>query len=325
MRRALVPLSLLCAALLPLTSCAWTGSAQDEGRMPGIPRGVTAQAGSATSVHVMWNAVAAPDGVRGYEVYRGGTKVKDVPAAERMADVVRLTPSTSYVFTVRARDRKGRLGPPSREVRAKTPRYLPADRSAPTRPGKAAGRVVASRAVQLSWAIARDDRDVVSYDIYQSGVKIHSVSGNQTAAVVTGLRPGQKYSFTVRARDAADNRSVPSAAVPLTTPGKDDGRGTAPTAFQATTRRAEGAYYLDLSWVPPRADGVIAEYQIQLDGRDATSLVFGGNPPGERVTYSTYLTPDTGVSRRVRVRARLPDGTWGGFSAERSVTTSARL
>ncbi|MEU6691183.1 fibronectin type III domain-containing protein, partial [Streptomyces massasporeus] len=197
------------------------------------------------------------------------------------------------------------------------------DRSAPTRPSARGGRAVGSRAVQLSWSPSTDDRGVVSYDIHQGDTKIHSVGGGQTAAVLTGLRPGTDYTFTVRARDAAGNVSPAGPAVRLTTPGTDDGRATAPTGFRATSHREDGAYQLDLSWVPPRVDGEVTEYQIQLDGRPATSLVYGGSAPRERATYSFYAGRRAGVTHRVRVRAMLPDGTWGGFSAERVVTTGA--
>jgi chitodextrinase len=284
--------------------------------------GVTAVAGSATSVHVMWNRLSGDPEITGYEVYRGTTKVKEVPGAEHMVDVTRLQPSTTYVFTVRARSTDGALGPASREVRATTPAAVAADERAPSRPGRPSGRTAGSRAVQLTWARSTDDRGVASYDIYQGGSKIHSVGGAQTAAVVTGLRSGTRYSFTVRARDAAGNLSSASEAVPLTTaPGSDDGKGTAPARFRATTHRADGAYYLDLSWVPPDADGVITEYQIHLDGQPATSLVWGGAVPQGTATYSFYVGREAGVTHRVRIRAKLPDGTWGGFSAERTVTT----
>ncbi|MFD9935775.1 fibronectin type III domain-containing protein [Streptomyces massasporeus] len=311
----------LCGALLLLASCGWAGADEGDGvGLPGAPTGVTAEAGSATSVHVMWNATARADG---YEVYRGTTKVKEVPGSQHMVDVTRLRPSTRYVFSVRARDVDGRLGPPSRQVPAKTPAGAADDRSAPTRPSAPAGRAVGSRAVQLSWSPSTDDRGVVSYDIHQGDTKIHSVGGGQTAAVLTGLRPGTDYTFTVRARDAAGNVSPAGPAVRLTTPGTDDGRATAPTDFRATSHREDGAYQLDLSWVPPRVDGEVTEYQIQLDGRPATSLVYGGSAPRERATYSFYAGRRAGVTHRVRVRAMLPDGTWGGFSAERVVTTGA--
>ncbi|MES5820184.1 fibronectin type III domain-containing protein [Streptomyces sp. RG80] len=310
----------LCGAITLVASCGWGGDGA-EGRLPAAPVGVTAAAGSATSVHVMWNATG--QGVEVYEVYRGTTKVKEVPGSQHMVDVTRLRPSTMYVFTVRARDTDGRLGPSSGEVRARTPAAGAADGAPPTAPGAARGKVIGGRAVQLSWSASSDDRGVISYDIHQGTTKIHSVGGSQTAAVVTGLRPGTRYSFTVRARDAADNVSPASGTVRLTTaPGADAGTGTAPTRFRASTRLGDdGAYYLDLSWVPPRADGTVTEYQVHLDGRPATSLVFGGSAPSDRATYGFYVGRDAGVTYRVRIRARLPDGTWGGFSPERTVTT----
>ena len=321
MRRVPLPPLLVPAVLVLVASCGWGGAAEgDGGRAPGAPTGVTAAAGSATSVHVMWNAVAGGPAVRVYEVYRGPTRVSEVPGSQHMVDVTRLRPSTMYAFTVRARDADGRLGPPSRAVRAGTPAAVAADRSAPTRPAGPAGRAVGSRAVQLSWSASRDDRGVVSYEIQQGGAKIHSVDGGQGATVVTGLRPGTHYVFTVRARDAADNLSPASAPVRVTTPGTDDGRSTAPASFTASSHRSDGAYYIDLSWDPPAVDGVITEYRIRLDGATATSLVWGGDPPRGRAHYSFFAGRETGEEHRVRLGARLPDGTWGGFSAERTVT-----
>jgi chitodextrinase len=333
-RRVLLRAAAVCGALLMTVSCGWGGqNAGGSGRLPAAPAGVTAAAGSATSVHVMWNRVSGDPEVAHYEVYRGATKVKDVPGSQHMVDVTRLKPSTTYAFSVRARDADGRLGPPSERVRATTSAATAADDRAPSRPERPHGRSAGSRAAQLSWARSTDDRGVASYDIHQGDTKIHSVGGAQTATVVTGLRPGTRYSFTVRARDAADNVSPASEAVRITTAaGSDDEPGTgtdtgmAPTGFRATTHRADGAYYLDLSWVPPSAemiDGVITEYQIQLDRKPATSLVWGGTAPRDMATYSFYVGREAGVTQRVRIRAKLPDGTWGGFSAERTVTTGA--
>ncbi|GAB3174608.1 fibronectin type III domain-containing protein [Streptomyces incanus] len=326
LRSPLLLCGVLTLVLLLVVSCGGSGAGNGgSGQSPGAPTGVTAEAGSATSVHVMWNTVAAASArVSRYEVYRGTRKVKEVPGSEHMADVTRLRPSTTYAFTVRARDAEGRLGPRSREVRATTPAATTADRSAPSRPSDLRGKAVGSRAVQLSWSASTDDRGVLSYDVLQGGTKIHSVGGSQTATVVTGLRPGTHYSFTVRARDAADNLSPSGAPLRLTTPGNSADRAAAPTGFRASSHRSEGAYHIDLSWVPPRVDGVITEYQVQLDGRPATSVVYGGEAPRDRATYSFYAGREAGVGHRVRIRARLPDGTWGDFSTERTVTTGPR-
>ena len=171
-----------------------------------------------------------------------------------MVDITRLRPSTTYVFTVRARDADGNLGPPSRQVRATTPAAGAADRRAPTRPGRprAARRSGAGRPscpggrrrTTGAWCRTTSTR---------AARRSTAWAAEQTAAVVTGLRPGTRYSFTVRARDAADN--VSPASPPYGSPPRraaDDGRGTAPTGFRAGTHRADGAYYIDLSWLPPR-------------------------------------------------------------------------
>ncbi|MEU5580746.1 fibronectin type III domain-containing protein [Streptomyces huasconensis] len=306
-----------------LSGCAWGGQGdRQDVRPPAAPRGLTVQAGSATTAHVMWNQATDDTEVTGYVVYRDAKKVKEVPGRRHMVDVTGLKPSTSYAFTVRARDAEGNLSEDSRRLTVTTPAAAAADHKPPTRPARLRGEAEGSRSAMLSWGKSRDDRAVASYEIYQGASKIHSVGGGQTATLVTGLRPGTDYTFTVKARDAADNFSPASPAVRLTTAaGKDSGRGTAPAGFRATTHRADGAYYIDLTWTPPRTGGAVTEYQIQLDGRTATSLVFGGTAPKDRAEHSFYIGRKAGERHRVRIRPKLPDGTWGAYSPTRTVTT----
>lgn len=311
------------AAAVALSGCAWGGQGErQDTRPPAAPRGLTVQAGSATTAHVMWNQATDDTEVTGYAVYRDAKKVKDVPGRRHMVDITGLKPSTTYAFTVRARDAEGNLSEDSRRLTVTTPAAAAADHRPPTRPARLRGEAEGSRSVTLSWGKSTDDRAVASYEIYQGTSKIHSVGGGQTATLVTGLRPGTGYTFTVKARDAADNFSPASPAVRLTTAaGKDSGRGTAPTAFRAATHRADGAYYIDLSWTPPRTGGAVTEYQIQLDGRTATSLVFGGTAPKDKARHSFYIGRKAGERHQVRIRPKLPDGTWGAYSPTRAVTT----
>ncbi|MEU7649748.1 fibronectin type III domain-containing protein [Streptomyces huasconensis] len=306
-----------------LSGCAWGGQGdRQDVRPPAAPRGLTVQAGSATTAHVMWNQATDDTEVTGYVVYRDAKKVKEVPGRRHMVDVTGLKPSTSYTFTVRARDAEGNLSEDSRRLTVTTPAAAAADHRPPTRPARLRGEAEGSRSAMLSWGKSTDNRAVASYEIYQGASKIHSVGGGQTATLVTGLRPGTDYTFTVKARDAADNFSPASPAVRITTAaGKDSGRGTAPAGFRATTHRADGAYYIDLAWTPPRTGGAVTEYQIQLDGRTATSLVFGGTPPKDRAEHSFYIGRKAGERHRVRIRPKLPDGTWGAYSPTRTVTT----
>ncbi|WP_372350587.1 fibronectin type III domain-containing protein [Streptomyces sp. KL116D] len=322
--RTLLPHAACAAALLTVvTGCGLLSDGDDaSGPALSAPLGVTAQAGSATSVHVMWNRPTNPTDITGYEVYQGSERVRELSADQHMVDVTGLRPKSRYVFTVRARGKDDTLGPAGRKVTVTTPAAVAADRSAPTRPTALRGTVAGGRAVSLSWRPATDDKGVVSYDVYQGTTKIHSVGGTETRALLTGLRPGTAYAFRVRARDAADHTSPPSDVVRLTTGGgKDEGSGTAPDDFRATARRADGAYYLDLAWTPPRTGGEVPAYQMYLDGKQATTVAWGESAPQDAAKYSFYVGEEAGARYRVKIRAQLPDGTWGAFSPERTVVT----
>ncbi|RDG38381.1 fibronectin type III domain-containing protein [Streptomyces corynorhini] len=313
---ALVP----AALLLALAGCG----ADDEqpAQAPPAPAGVTAQAGSATSIHVMWKPVPENAGVRGYEVYRGGAKVKDVPAERNMIDVTGLKPSTPYTFTVRARGAEGALSPHSGDVPVTTPADVTADTGPPARPTGLRAKSDGPRGALLSWDHAEDGRGIVSYDILQGGARIHSVRGDATSARITRLRPGTHYRFGVTARDAADRTSPAGRTVEITTPkGPGDDPDTAPTAFRATTHTADGAHYADLSWLAPETGVDVPEYQIYLDGKFATTLAWGTEAPKGRAAYSVYVSKRAGETYRVKLRARLPDGEWGAFSAEKTFVT----
>ncbi len=321
-RRALREPSLL-ARLLRLGR---SGGRATAAVRPARRRASPPTAGSATSVHVMWNATGTgPRSTRCIAAPRRSGKYR---ARQHMVDVTRLRPST--------RVRLHRAGPGRRRAaRAAQPggagedaggrggRPLGAD--PPRR--RPSGRAVGGRAVQLSWSAAhgRPGRGVVRHPPgrHEDPQRGRGPDGDRASR---GCGPARRYTFTVRARDAAGNLSPASAAVRLTTPGTDDGRATAPTGFRATTHR-DGRGVLPRPEPGSRraSDGEITEYQIHLDGRPATSLVYGGERPARPGDAQLLRRAEAaGVTHRVRVRARLPDGTWGGFSAERTVTTGVQ-
>ncbi|MDX6351434.1 MAG: hypothetical protein QOF84_6224 [Streptomyces sp.] len=305
--------ALACAAALILTAC---GGEDNDTERPTTPVGVTAQAGSATSVHVMWEQATDNKAVTGYEVFQKGAKVKTLPGTTHMVDIDRLSPATAYTFTVRARDAAGNLSGPSPAVPVTTPVATPEDHTAPSRPQKLHVRADGSRAATLSWGRAVDNTGVTSYDIYQEDSRIHSVRGTETTAHVTGLRPGTVYTFTVRARDAAENSSPDSNAVDLTTasaPGK--GPSTAPTDLKVTVRKGN----VDLTWTPPKTGEPVKEYQLFLNGKLATTIVWGAEPPAGTAAYTFTVTDKPGTRYSAKLRARLPDGKWGDFSAQRTM------
>ncbi|MEU7554722.1 fibronectin type III domain-containing protein [Streptomyces sp. NPDC044571] len=315
MRRTALALALPpAAAVLVLAGCTASDTTP-----PPAPAGVTAQAGSATSVHVMWQDPAAADGVRNYQVFQAGRLVRELPADKTMVDVTGLTPQTAYAFTVRARDGAGNTSAPSAAARATTPAARAEDHRAPTAPARTTGRPDGPRSATLSWTAATDDTAVTAYDIYQGGIRIHTAGPGETAATLTGLQPDTAYTFTVRARDGADNSSPDGPAVDLTTPPSDgQGPGTAPTGFSAAA--SPGA--VTLTWTAPDTGRATTAYELHVNGRPVTVIQFGAGavpPPGGTVEHRLTVAEPAGTVWVLRLRARLPDGNWGAFSADRRI------
>lgn len=194
----------LALAAVSLTACG-----DSDTTPPAVPAGLTAQAGSATSVHVMWQSPAPSDGVTSFLVYQADRLVRELPADKTMTDITGLTPRTAYAFTVRARDAAGNTSPAGAAASATTPAATAEDRLAPTAPPRTEGRALGPTSARLTWAAATDDTGVTAYDVYQGEARIHTVGPGTTTTVLEDLRPDSVYTFTVRARDGADNSSPP--------------------------------------------------------------------------------------------------------------------
>jgi chitinase len=76
---------------------------------------------------------------------------------------------------------------------------------------------VTDTSVKLTWPAATDDVGVKNYDVLRGGVKVATVT--TTTYTDTGLTAGTDYSYTVVARDTADQTGPASAAVTVHTTG----------------------------------------------------------------------------------------------------------
>ena len=101
------------------------------------------------------------------------------------------------------------------------------DSSPPTAPANVRVTATTSTSVSLSWDASSDDVGVTGYEVTPGA----SVTG--TSTTVTGLTPDTDYSFTVKARDAAGNRSAASSPVTAHTPPGSSGRTFANNAQYA--------------------------------------------------------------------------------------------
>ncbi|KIF01473.1 chitinase [Streptomyces sp. RSD-27] len=98
----------------------------------------------------------------------------------------------------------------------------------PSAPGTPTASGLTENALTLSWAAATDDKGVKNYDVYRNGTKLTTVTG--TTYGDSGLTKGTTYTYTVTARDTADQTGPSSAPLSVTTPGggTDPGPGPGP-------------------------------------------------------------------------------------------------
>ncbi|MFD7893584.1 glycosyl hydrolase family 18 protein [Streptomyces sp. NPDC059743] len=93
----------------------------------------------------------------------------------------------------------------------------------PSAPGTPTASNITNTAVTLSWTAATDDKGIKNYDVLRGGTKVATVTG--TTYTDSGLSAGTDYSYTVQARDSADQTGPVSGARAVRTTG---GGGTDP-------------------------------------------------------------------------------------------------
>ncbi|MEW5628017.1 glycoside hydrolase family 18 chitinase [Streptomyces hydrogenans] len=91
----------------------------------------------------------------------------------------------------------------------------------PSAPGTPVASDVTDTSVKLTWAAATDDKGVKNYDVKRGGTTVATVTG--TTYTNTGLTAGTDYSYTVVARDTADQTGPASGATPVRTTGGGGG------------------------------------------------------------------------------------------------------
>ncbi|MEU1573684.1 glycosyl hydrolase [Streptomyces collinus] len=93
----------------------------------------------------------------------------------------------------------------------------PPDDEKPSAPGTPVAADVTETSVDLTWDQATDDKGIKNYDLFRGTAKVATVTG--TTHKDTGLTPGTEYTYTVKARDTANQVGPASAGVTVTTAG----------------------------------------------------------------------------------------------------------
>ena len=196
------------------------GESAPDTQAPSTPSGLSAHHVATTSATIRWKASTDDVGVAEYRVLRDGKVVGSVSAPE-LTDTG-LSAETAYEYQVQALDAAGNVSGTSHALTITT-KALPAkDESAPTKPTGLHAMAVDPRLVTLMWTESVDDVGVDHYVVTRTeGHEVKTFRSDATMFDDTTVKPGKKYHYTVRAVDAAGNKSGHSQELEVSTPKAD--------------------------------------------------------------------------------------------------------
>jgi chitodextrinase len=174
---------------------------------PTVPGTPVASGTTGVQTTLTWVASTDNVGVTGYEVYRGSTLVGTVTSTT-FTDTG-LTQGTTYSYTIKAKDAAGN-GSVSGATAVTT-----LDTTPPTVPGTPVVSGTTGTQATLTWAASTDNVGVTGYEVYRGTSLIATVTS--ATFTDTGLTAGTTYSYTIKAKDAAGNRSAASSATNVIT------------------------------------------------------------------------------------------------------------
>jgi len=169
--------------------------------------------------------------------------------------------------------------------------YAPvADAGPPVAPTGLTAQATGPTEASLTWNAATDDIGVTGYEVYRGGALIATV-GNVTSYADSGLSPATTYSYTVRALDAAGNRSAPSDAASVITP-------ASPAVTTVTFAAA--------------ADARVNEGSATKNYGTSFLRTVGGSNPDEDTYLRFQLSGIAGQVTNARLRLYADDGSTDG-------------
>ncbi|WP_257449830.1 fibronectin type III domain-containing protein [Archangium lipolyticum] len=183
---------------------------------PTAPTGLTATSKTSNSVSLSWTASTDNVGVTGYEVFIGAGTTAAATATGTSVTVTGLSANMTYTFTVKAKDAAGNRSSASSAYSVTTDPQSN-DTQAPTAPTSVRSTGATSNSVSLAWTASIDNVGVAGYEVFTGGSPTPAATASGTSVTVTGLAANTTYSFTVKAKDAAGNRSAASTAVSVKT------------------------------------------------------------------------------------------------------------
>lgn len=180
---------------------------------PSTPTNLSANAVAYNRVDLSWIASSDNKVVTGYWIVRDGVAIAS-STTNSFSDTTVL-PSTTYSYQVIAFDAVGNNSAPSNTATTITPQAP--DTEAPTAPTNLVAGTVSSSQINLSWNASTDNIGVSGYNIYRNGGVNPIATVTTTTFGDAGLAASTSYSYTVKAKDSADNISGSSNTASATT------------------------------------------------------------------------------------------------------------
>jgi fibronectin type 3 domain-containing protein len=258
---------------------------------PSTPAHLATAVISGRQINLTWSPSTDLEGVAGYRVFRGTTPtgVSQVGLAYATTSPsyisYPLTPGTTYYFGVEAVDNTGKVSAMSAVVSAST-------LAPPAAPKQLVASALSTTMIGLAWVAGKSGGPIVEYQLFRgtSPSNLSQVAVNdKTSYTETGLTPGTKYYYEVRAEDNGGDISPLSATVAATT--------LAPLAApKQLTATPLSTTLMGLTWVAETSGLPIVEYQLfrgtspsnlsQVAINDKTSYTDSGLAPGTTYYYA---------------------------------------
>ena len=187
----------------------WGIYTNSDSEAPTQPTNVLANNQTTTTIDLNWTASEDNVEVTGYNVY-----VDDVLTAQTSNisfQLTGLTPNTSYAIEIEALDLINNKSEKSTVINSTTT----FDTTAPNVPANITASNISGTAFKINWNAVTDDTAVSAYKVFVDGSLIGSTL--DLYYTLTGLTISTTYQISLSAKDAADNESLQSAAVAITT------------------------------------------------------------------------------------------------------------
>jgi chitinase len=178
---------------------------------PTVPTGVASPSQTSTTIALTWSASTDAGGIQNYDVLRNGTVVGT--ATTTSFTDTGLPSSTSFTYTIRARDKAGNVSATSASLSVSTQGAAQCT-AAPTVPTGLTSPSQTSSSVSLAWNASTAANCTITYRVFLAGTQ--NTTSTTTTATVGGLAASTSFTFTVAAVTSAGT-SAQSAPISVRT------------------------------------------------------------------------------------------------------------